>query len=348
MEGIPMNKFLKLAVLIGSVTWLGACGSDTADTGTTVGTGTPQPIAQPITLRLGHIQSESDIWHIASQVFADEVYRLSDGTMNVTLFANSTLGGDRDMGEGMQLGTVDISLLAGVLGAFEPTVLLLELPYLFETQEEFDQIIHGAIGEEIAQNVLASSNIRILNWWNRGSRQITSNHPVYGIEDVTGMVIRVPEISAMVTTWSHMGASPVAMAWAEVFTGLEQGVIDAQENPIPFLYAGSIFEVADYLAISNHKWEYVTMSMSEITWNNLSQEQRDIVTQAAQYATDFQNREVFALEQELLDSLVNNHGMIVTHPNIAELAAVAREAHAPFAETIDLDLFNRIMAELGR
>ena len=300
-----------------------------------------------IELRLGHVQSESDIWHLASVRFAEEVDRLSNGSMHVTIFANSTLGGDRDMGEGMQIGTVDIALIAGVLGVFEPTVLLLELPYLFESQDEFDRIIHGDTGAEIAQNVLDSSNIRILNWWNRGSRQVTSNRPIYGLADLQGLVIRVPEIAAMVTTWNQMGASPTPMAWAEVFTGLEQGVIEAQENPIPFIHSGSLFEVQDYLAITNHKYEYVTMSMSEMRWQQLTPEQQDIIVEAARIATEYQNERVIVLEQELLEYMVN-HGMTVTHPNIAEISAQARLAHEPFAQTIDIDLYNRIMAELGR
>ena len=311
------------------------------------GDGGANGAGEVLELRLGHVQSEADIWHLASVRFAEEVERLSEGRISITIFANSTLGGDRDMGEGMQIGTVDIALIAGVLGVFEPTVLLLELPYLFETQEEFDRIIHGPVGAEIAQNVLDSSGIRIMNWWNRGSRQVTSNRPIHNLSDIQSLVIRVPEIAAMVETWNVMGASPTPMAWAEVFTGLEQGVIEAQENPIPFIYSGSLFEVQDYIAITNHKYEYVTMSMSELRWQQLTEEQRDIIVEAARIATEFQNEQVVILERELLDRMVA-HGMTVTNPDIGEISERARTAHEPFAQTIDIDLFNRIMAELGR
>ena len=300
-----------------------------------------------VELRLGHIQSEQDIWHTASLLFAEEVYYLSEGTMSVTVFPNSTLGGDRDMGEGMQIGTVDIGLIAGVLGVFEPTVLLLELPYLFDNQEEFDKIIRGDIGREIEENILNSSNIRVLSWWNRGSRQVTSNVPIHGLSDIQGLSIRVPEISAMVETWREMGASPTPMAWAEVFTALEQGVIDAQENPIPFIHSGSIHEVQSYLSITNHKFEYVTMSMAEGTWQSLTPEQREIIKTAVQITTDFQNEQVLILEEELLQDIIAS-GVTVIHPNIEELSHAARLAHEPFAAGIDQDLFNRIIVELGR
>ena len=334
-----MRAKMKAVLATATVALLAACGGG--------GGGAAGGGQETVELRLGHIQSEQDIWHTASLRFAEEVYNLSDGTISVTVFPNSTLGGDRDMGEGMQIGTVDIGLIAGVLGAFEPTVLLLELPYLFDNQEEFDRVIHGALGQEIEENILNSSGIRVLNWWNRGSRQVSSNIPIHGLSDIQGLSIRVPEISAMVETWSTMGASPTPMAWAEVFTALEQGVIDAQENPIPFIHSGSIHEVQSYINITDHKFEYVTMSMAESTWQSLTPEQQAIVQQAADIATNFQNEQVLVLEQELLQDMVDS-GVTVIHPNIAELSQAAREAHAPFAAGIDADLFARIMAELGR
>ena len=347
---MKMNKRITTAVsLVLTTLLLAACGGGGGGGGGAAAppAGGGAAAADPIVLRLGHVQSEADIWHIASERFAEEVERLSDGEMTVDIFPNSILVGDRDMGEGLQMGTVDIALIAGVLGVFEPTILILELPYLFESQEEFDRIIHGDVGAEIANNVLESSSIRILNWWNRGSRQVTSNRPINGLADLQSLVIRVPEITAMVQTWNVMGASPTPMAWAEVFTGLEQGVIEAQENPIPFIYSASLFEVQDYLAFTNHKYEYVTMSMSEIRWQSLTPEQQDIVMEAARIASQFQNEQVVILEQELLESMISR-GVTVTNPNIDEISAQARTAHRPFAETVDIDLFDRIMAELGR
>jgi len=333
-----------ISVLLVMAMLIGCTPATTTDPGTP---GDPPAGAAEVNIRLGHIQSEIDIWHLASVRFQEEVERLSEGTMTVTIFPNATLGGDRDMGEGMQIGTVDMALIAGVLGVFEPTVLLLELPYLFNSQAEFDKIIHGEAGAEIAENVLNSSGIRILNWWNRGSRQVTSNRPINTIEDIQGLVIRVPEITAMVETWRVMGASPTPMAWAEVYTGLEQGVIEAQENPIPFIYSGRIHEVQNYIAMTNHKYEYVTMSASELFWQGLTAEQQGIIIEAAQIATAYQNEQVVHLTNDLLEIMVAE-GITVTNPDIAGISAVARTAHEPFAQTIDIDLFNRIMAELGR
>lgn len=301
---------------------------------------------EQLVLKLGHIQSENDLWHFGALKFKQEVEALSNGSIQVQVFANSLLGGDRDMVEGMQIGTVDFALVAGVLGNFEPSIQLLELPYLFSSQEEYEKVVHGEIGQEIADKVLEASDVRILNWWDRGPRHVTSNKPINSLEDIQGLKIRLPEIKAMEVTWSEMGAAPTTMAWSEVYTALEQNVIEAQENPIPFIHGGRIHEVQDYLALTAHKYEYVTLAMSESTWSKLNDEQRDIITQAANAATEYENNLVAEKTDEILEAM-KQEGLQVTEPNIEEFAEAARKAHKSFAETVDIDLYNKIVEAIN-
>lgn len=313
------------------------------------GTTSDQPAAnnsgsngEVIELKLGHIQAESDLWHEGALKFKEEVEKNSNGQIKITIYPNSTLGGDRDMAEGMQIGTVDFALIAGVLGNFEPSIQLLELPYLFENEEQYKKAVHGEVGKDISDRVLKSSNIRILNFWDRGARQVTSNKPINSLADIQGLKIRLPEIKAMVESWKAMGASPTTMAWNEVYTALQQNVIEAQENPIPFIYSGKIHEVQKYLAMTNHKYEYVTLSMSEMTYSKLTPEQQKIITDAAQVATDFENQLVKDKTNEILEDMKKS-GVQVTTPDIAEFAAAAKTAHEAFAKTIDFDLYNKIL-----
>jgi len=295
-----------------------------------------------IELKLGHIQAESDFWQTGALKFKEEVEAKSNGKIKITIFPNSTLGGDRDMAEGMQMGTVDFSLIAGVLGNFEPSIQLLELPYLFNSQEQFKKVVNGDIGKEISDRVLKSSGIRILSFWDRGAREVTSNKPINTLADIKGLKIRLPEIKAMVDTWKAMGASPTTMAWNEVYTGLQQNVIEAQENPIPFIYSGKIYEVQKYLALTNHKYEYVTLSMSDKSWSKLSVENQKIITDATKVATDFENKLVKDKSAELLETM-KKQGVTVTTPNVEEFATAAKKAHATFAKTIDSALYQKIL-----
>lgn len=300
-----------------------------------------------LNLKLGHIQSEKDLWHFGAEKFKEELEARSDGAITLTIYPNSTLGGDRDLVEGMQMGTADFGLIAGVLGNFAPSIQLLELPYLFKSQDEFNTIIDGPVGEKITANVLESANVRILNWWERGSRQVTSKKPINGLEDLQGLKIRVPEIPAMVSTWRAIGANPTPMAWSEVYTGLEQNVIEAQENPIPFIFGGRINEVQDHLAFTDHKYEYVTLAMSEMRWNQLTPEQQQIITEAAAAATEAENEAVRSQTDEMLQEMVDS-GLTVTRPDTAPIAAAAVAAHEAFAESVDMELYREMMAALGR
>jgi TRAP-type C4-dicarboxylate transport system substrate-binding protein len=211
----------------------------------------------------------------------------------------------------------------------------------------FNKVIHGPIGEEIANNVVNAASIRVLNWWDRGPREVTSNKPINGLADLRGLKIRLPEIPAMVASWRALGATPTPMAWNEVYTGLEQNVIEAQENPIPFIYGGRIHEVQKYLAFTDHKYEYVTIAMSETRWQSLNDEQRKIVVDAANAATAYENQLVLDKTNEILQTMVSE-GLQLTYPDKAAIAAQARTAHEGFAKTVDIELYNRIIKTLGR
>lgn len=344
-----MKKFAALTLLgaaVTALTLLTGCGGDEAKSQAAASS---SKAPDPIVLKLGHIQSEQDLWHLGSIKFKEEVEKLSNGTMTVEIYPNSTLGGDRDMAEGMRMGTVDFALIAGVLGNFDQSISILELPYLFRNHDEYVKIVDGPIGQEIAGNVLKSSGIRILNFWDRGPRHVTANRPINTPEDLHGLKIRVPEIPAMVETWKVMGATPTPMAWSEVYTGLQQHTIDAQENPIPFIYGGRIQEVQKYMVLTAHKYEYVTLAMSDRKYGQLTSEQQDIIVKAAKTATDYENGLVVSETDKLLDKMVKENGMEVIKPDIAPFAELAIKAHHPYAKSIGQeDLLNRIEKELGR
>lgn len=307
----------------------------------------PDVCAKQLVLKLGHIQSETDNWQLGAIKFKEELEKRSKGEITLKIYPNSTLGGDRDLVEGMQMGTVDFGLVAGVLSNFEKSLGLWELPYLFNDQKDFDKVVHGKIGAEVADRILKKSKIRVLNWWDRGPRQITSNKPIMKLEDLKGLKIRLPEIPAKVAAFRAMGANPTPMAWSEVYTALQQNVIEAQENPVPFIYGGHIQEVQKYIAMSDHQYEYVGIAMSDKRWKKLSAAQQKIVKEAAQAATVYENKLVIDNTAKLLEEM-KKQGLKVTYPDKAGLAKVARSVHEEVAKTVDYDLYKRILKTLGR
>lgn len=300
------------------------------------------PVKKPIVLKLGHIQSETDLWQLGAAKFAELVDAKTKGEVQVKLFPNSTLGNDRDMAEGLQIGSVDFALIAGVLGNFEPSIQIMELPFLFKDEAHLRKVMYGPIGDQLLEKLLKSSDIRGLAFWERGPRHLTSNKPVNSLADVKGLKIRVPEIPPIIAAWKAMGTNPTPMAWGEVYTGLQQNVIEAQENPIPYIYAGKIFEVQKYIALTSHKFEYVIIAMSNKAWLKLNPEQQKAVKEAAAEATKYENKLVFEKSDDMFKDL-QAKGMKVTKPDTTEWAKLARTVHKQFAEKYGIDLYNKII-----
>ncbi|MCM2339814.1 TRAP transporter substrate-binding protein [Rhodoferax sp.] len=305
-----------------------------------------EPVKKPIVMKLGHVQNESDLWQLGALKFAELVDAKTKGEVQIKVFPNSTIGNDRDMAEGMQIGSVDFALIAGVLGNFEPSIQIMELPYLFKDETHLRKVMYGPIGEQLLDKLLKSSDIRGLAFWERGPRQLTTNKPVNSLNDIKGLKIRVPEIPPIIAAWKAMGTNPTPMAWGEVYTGLQQNVIEAQENPVPFIHAGKIYEVQKYIAMTNHKYEYVLIAMSNKAWLKLSADQQKAVKEAAAEATQYENKLVFEKSDNLLKDL-QAKGMKVTKPDTTEWAKLARTVHKQFAEKYGIDLYNKII-EAGK
>ena len=326
-----MKKFA-LSLIVGMAV---ACTAFAAD-----------PAKKPIVMKLGHVQNESDLWQLGALKFAELVDAKTKGEVQIKVFPNSTIGNDRDMAEGMQIGSVDFALIAGVLGNFEPSIQIMELPYLFKDETHLRKVMYGPIGDQLLDKLLKSSDIRGLAFWERGPRQLTTNKPVNSLNDIKGLKIRVPEIPPIIAAWKVMGTNPTPMAWGEVYTGLQQNVIEAQENPIPFIHAGKIYEVQKYIAMTNHKYEYVLIAMSNKAWLKLNPEQQKAVKEAADEATKYENKLVFEKSDNLLKDL-QAKGMKVTKPDTTEWAKQARTVHKQFAEKYGIDLYNKII-EAGK
>ncbi|MFD0958169.1 TRAP transporter substrate-binding protein [Paenibacillus chungangensis] len=295
-----------------------------------------------VKLKLGHITSESDAWHKGALKFAELVKEKTDGSVEVEVFPSSTLGNDRDLIEGMQLGSVDFALVAGVLSNFYEPYSILELPYLFRDVDHLKNVLYGDVGEQLKQDLLANAQVRGLDFWLRGPRELTANRKIEKVEDLKGLKVRVPEIPASIAAWKAMGASPTPMAFGEVYSSLQTGVIDGQENPLALISSNKFNEVQQYLMMTNHVYGYVQLTMSDITYGKLTKEQQTAIEEAAKEATVFENELVAQQEEELLTQLKEN-GMEVVELDTAPFMEKAQTVHAEFAEKYGQELYDSIV-----
>lgn len=299
--------------------------------------------ASAATLKLGHVSSSDpkDNWQAGSMKFAELVDKKSNGAVKVQVFPSSQLGNDRDMTEGMRIGSVDIGLIAGVLSNFEPRMGLLEIPYIFRDTDHLRKVLNGPVGEELSKSLL-KSGLRVLGWWERGPRMLTANKPVKGLSDIKGMKIRVPEIPVSVDSWRAFGANPTPMAFGEVYSGLQQKVIDAQENPLAIIANAKLHEVQKYVMKSNHIYGYVALAMSEKNFQKLSPGQQQAVIEAGKEATAFENKLVWENE-ELIAKELAAKGMQFVDVNTQEFVNAAKPVQVNYGAKLGKDLYDQIV-----
>lgn len=338
---ISNRKTILMSLILAMSILLSACSGGAADKKSDAPNSN-----EPILLKLGHVTDTNNAWHKAAIKFGEIVKEKSNGTITVEVFPSSSIGNDRDMVEGMQMGTVDMALIAGVLGNFYEPIQLLELPYIFNDQEHLRKVIYGEVGEQIKSGLYDKADIVGLEFWERSPRQTTSNKPINTVEDLKGLKIRVPEIPPMVAAWKAMGANPTPMSFGEVYTGLQQKTIDAQENPLSTIVSAKIEEVQTHINYTNHVYGYVMHVMSAKTWNKLTEEQQNIIKEAAVEAREYQNGLVEEEEKELEKSL-KEKGTIFVYPELEGFKEKAQSVHAEFAAQFGQDIYDKII-EAGK
>ncbi|MBX4146971.1 TRAP transporter substrate-binding protein [Paenibacillus lautus] len=296
----------------------------------------------PIKLRLGHITGESDPWHLGALKFAELVKEKTGGEIEVEVYASSMLGNDRDLIEGMQIGSVDFALPAGVLSNFYSPYAILELPYLFRDKQHLENVLYGEVGNELKQSLLDNAEVRGLEFWMRTPRELTANKKIETPNDLRGLKIRVPEIPASIAAWEAMGATPTPMAFGEVYSSLQTGVIDAQENPVAFTASSKIQEVQKYMMMTDHVYGYVMLAMSEVTYQRLNEFQRQAIEEAAKEATEYENQLVFEQEEQIINEL-KEFGTEFVEVDKGPFEAAAKSVHERFANMYGRELYDKII-----
>ncbi|WP_099867904.1 TRAP transporter substrate-binding protein [Pararhizobium haloflavum] len=287
--------------------------------------------AQELTLKLGHLANEQNSWHKASVKFGEELSALTDGRIAVEVFPNDSLGREMDLINGMQLGTVEMTITGESLQNWAPMAALLAVPYAYQSLEQMDEIASGEIGDQIEAQVIEQAQVRPIAYFARGPRNLTANRAITTPEELDGLRMRVPNVPLFVDTWSALGAAPTPMAFSEVFTSLQNGTIDAQENPLALIQSASFNEVQTHVNLTEHVRSWIYLTISEQVWNQLSEEDQGHVMTAAAAAQEFEREQFLADEQAIREDL-EAKGMTFTEVDTAAFAEAARE---PVINSVD-------------
>ncbi len=274
--------------------------------------------SKKIVLRFGAINNAKHPAVVAlNEVFKPQVEKLTQGKVEVHVYDNNQLGGERDMMEQMQLGTIQMAYISPVLGAIEPKINILDLPFLFKDNQHVDKVLDGPLGTKLLED-LPSKGLISLGYFENGFRVITnSKRPINKLDDLKGLKIRTPEAPISVAIFKALGANVTPLSFSELYSALQQGVVDGQENSYNTVATSSFFEVQKNVAETNHMWGSFVILASYKWWQTLAPEVQDAIKQAAKEAS-VKQRELF--RKQLADNKKQclDKGMKLTTPDTAE------------------------------
>ena len=274
-------------------------------------------------IKLGHGLDTNHPVHQAMVFMADRVAEKSAGAMRVDIYPSQQLGTERQLLELLQLGSLGMTkVAAAVLEGFAPAYKVLSLPYLFRDEEHRFKVFEGEIGQEL---LLGGETywLRGLTYYDAGSRSFyTKDRPINSPDDLEGLKIRTLESATQVQMVNMLGGSATPISWGELYTALQQGVVDGAENNPPSFYTSRHYEVCKYYALDEHTGIPDVLLISTIIWESLTPQEQQWLSEAANESAQHQKVLWKAASEEALRA-VKEAGVEVTYPD-----------KAPFAEKV--------------
>lgn len=284
------------------------------------------------TLRLNHNNPEDHPVHISMQMMADKVEEATDGSLKIRIYPNGQLGSQRESTEQVQNCSLDMAKSnTSELEAFAPVYAAFNLPYMFQSEEHFDKIITGEIGQSILDKA-AESGIRGLAYYTEGARSFYTNKAINTPDDLKGLKIRVQPSPSAVRMVELLGANPTPIGWGELYSALQQGVVDGAENNPTALTTARHGEVSKHFSLDEHTMIPSVVFISTCAWDGLTDEEKTALSTAARESMTFHSAEWkkasdAAIEEAKADMGVEVHE-VDKEPFIAAVQPMYDEATA--------------------
>ena len=299
--------------------------------------------AQAKAMRIGIVGRNDTPEAVGLQAMIEKVQRDSNGRITIQFFSSGALGGEREMLEGLQLGSIDMTYTAtAVLANFVPDMQIFDIPFLFRDFAHAAAVLEGPIGEEYLAK-MPPRNLQGLAMGGLGFRQLTnSKRNVTEVADVRGLKIRTMENQIHLQAWRTLGALPTPMALPEVFPALQQGTVDGQENPISAIIGNRFNEVQKYVTLTRHAFTATCISMAPQTWTTLSPADQALFREAAKLAQRTTREQAEARERAGIDRLKAQGLTVVENVDHAKFQAALAPAYAQFSQRFGEAAINRV------
>lgn len=278
-----------------------------------------------VTVVMHNARTEEIVWGIANRI-KNDIEKNSKGEMVVKLLGPE-VGGERDLQEGTSRNEFQIMQSGDMaISTFGAKYAVTSVPFLFAGYETVEKVYKGKLGEKLNDALIKSGNLRILGLSRRGARLLTANIPIPTPTELKGLKLRVPEIPQWVAVWKEIGALPTPVAWPEVFTALQTGVVNGQENPILQIHEAKLYEVQKYVMMTEHLSPYFHWIANEKFFQGLSPANRKIVAEAVKGAADWGSGKQVEKAAELRAMMEKQSGTKFIEVDKAKFIQAARPA----------------------
>ena len=288
------------------------------------------------TIKLAHGLDVTHSVHLALEFFGEEIYRISDGQLEVEIYPNSQLGSEREILELIQIGSLHMTKVsAATLENFAPKSKVLGLPYLFKNRAHAFRVLDGEIG----QNLLEDSQryrLKGLGYYDAGYRSFyTKERPVDHPDELKGLKIRVMESVTAMNMVRSFGGAPTPISWGELYTSLQQGVVDGAENNPPSFYLSKHYEICKYYSLNEHTYSPDVIIIGNSFWNQLNEEQQLWMSKAVNASIDFQRKLWAEHEANALEEVVKA-GVEILYPEKDVFMELAQKVHEQYLQDEEL------------
>jgi tripartite ATP-independent transporter DctP family solute receptor len=294
-----------------------------------------QPAAAQTEIKLGHVGEPGSLFALSAEEFARAANEKLGDKANVVVFGSSQLGTDEELMQKLRLGTADMALPSSVMSSVVPEFGLFEMPYLVKDREHMKRI-EGVVVWPTLAPAAEEQGYKMLAVWENGFRHITNNkRPIVTPEDLSGIKLRTPSGEWRVKMFQAYGANPTPMSFSEVFTALQTGVVDGQENPLTQIASGKFQEVQDYLSMTGHVYTPAYLLVGLTRWNGLPEDVRQILEETAKETQAFVYESAERLEGELLAQMQEESDIQVNEADKDAFIAASDAIYKEFGTQVE-------------
>ncbi len=300
-------------------------------------------VAQTVDVKIGYALAPTSHYGAGATAWAEATERAAGGAFKFKQFPSSALGGERELVEGLQLGTVEAAIVStGTLSNFLPEVGVTDIPFLFRDSAHARTVLDGPIGQDILKKFQGRGLIA-LAWGEQGFRHVTNGkRPIARPEDIKGLKIRTMENPVHITAFRTLGASPTPMAWPEVYGALQQGTIDGQENPLSVVLSAKLSQVQKYLTLSGHVYSPAVLFLSPKFWSGLTDSQKSAFTDGAIAGAQAMRKYIDSVEAKAVEELKQQGVQVTVLSDKVAFQQAVGPAYKEYAAKFGKPLLDRI------